>query len=147
MKEKFGVSVLVLSIIYTLYILYKASLPSIDKTIQIIQERFNGSNILDPILIWVFSTMFIGLSVTALQLILPEREFGVISYLRRSSVTFAALYMIYIGPIVLFLLLLLFNASIVHITLVISVISFIGITFNKGKDLYIKMYNKIKKEY
>lgn len=143
LKERIGVTLLVLCNIVVFYMLFKMSFYSYNNTIQIVEERFANSNIFDPIIIWISSTVFILISICILQLILPDRVFGLIPLFRRFITTLAVIYIIYIGPIILLLLLLLFNASIVHITLVISVISFIGLTFKKGKELYFKIYDKI----
>lgn len=145
MKERIGIIILVIVFIFVLFILYQNSLGSINNVIEVFKERFTHSRIKDPIVIWINSTIFIVLSVGILQLILPDRAFGFIQMFRSFITTIALLYTIYIGPIVLLLLLLLFNVSLLHITLIISVMSFIGITFKKGKELYIKMYNKISR--
>lgn len=143
MKERVGLIILVIFILFALFMLYQNSLGSINNIIEVFKERFTHSRIKDPIVIWINSTIFIVLSVAILQLILPDKAFGFIPMFRSFITTIALLYTIYIGPIVLLLLLLLFNVSLLHITLIISVMSFIGITFKKGKELYIKMYNKI----
>ena len=143
MKEKIENIFLVLISIPTFYILYKMSVYSVNNTVEMIKEKLINSNISDPIVIWINSTAFIVIVVALLLRILPDRYFGFISKFRSFLATFASLYLIYIGPIILLLLLLLFNASIMHITLVISVISFIGLTFKKGKKLYFKIYDKI----
>lgn len=143
MKEKIGNIFLVLISIPTFYILYKMSAYSLNNTVQMIKKKLVNSNISDPIVIWINSTIFIVLVVALLLKVLPDRYSGFISKFRSFLATFASLYLIYIGPIILLLLLLLFNASIMHITLVISVISFIGLTFKKGKKLYFKIYDKV----
>lgn len=115
--------------------LYINITPSIGKTFEVIKERFSNSNILDPIKIWGCSTLFIGLFGLLLGLVLPERQFHLIAKIRRISVTIGILYVIYIGPVILLLLLLLFNVSVIYITLILSALSFIGITLKKVEGI------------
>lgn len=136
---------LVLVLLGITYKLYINILPSIGKTFEVFGERFSSSNILDPLIIWVNSTIFIYLFSLILVLVLPERQFGLIAKIRSFSVTLGAFFIIYIGPILLLLLLLLFNVSVIYITLVLSTLSFIGITFKKGGELYSRLYNTIKR--
>lgn len=129
------------------YALYKMSAYSINNTLEMIGKRFVSSYIFDPLVIWGCSTAFIIVFVGVLQLTLPDVAFGFIARFRKFLATFAALYVIYIGPIILLLLLLLFNASFMDITLVLSVLSFIGMTMKKGKELYSKLYPKFEKHF
>lgn len=138
-------SILVLVLLGITYKIYINILPSIGKTFEVFGERFSSSNILDPLIIWVNSTIFIYLFSLTLVLVLPERQFGLIAKIRSISVTLGTFYIIYIGPILLLLLLLLFNVSVIYITLVLSTLSFIGITFKKGGELYSRLYNTIKR--
>lgn len=135
---------LIIVLIVATYLLYTMSKYSFVTTGTKIEKIFSNSNLSDPIIIWLCSSAFVIVFVCVLEIILPDRYFGVIASLKTGLATFGIIYVIYVGPIILFALLLLFNVSIIHITLLLSIISFLGVTFKKGKKLLCTIYNKIK---
>lgn len=135
---------LIIVLIVATYLLYTMSKYSFVTTATKIEKIFSNSNLSDPIIIWLCSSAFIIVFVCVLEIILPDRYFGVISSLKTGLATFGIIYVIYVGPIILFALLLLFNVSIIHITLLLSIISFLGVTFRKGKKLISIINSKVK---
>lgn len=137
-------AILFIGLIVFTYFLYEQSKSSLNRTAIKIGEIFSNSNIWDPLQIWVYSTGFIWVSIGILEYLLHNSKFGTLPFLKTGLAAFAIIYLIYVGPIIFFVLVLLFNVSIMHITLVLSLISFLGVTFKKGEKLLCTIYNKIK---
>lgn len=114
-------------------------------------SRFNEESLIDPIIIYICTSSFLFLSSLIITLLLLSGvETKVKSKISNILITFSIVYIIYIGPIFLFLLLLLYNVSTLNIALILSILSFVNVSIQRGKEfaktgayLAKNIYNKL----
>lgn len=142
---------LIILLTITTTMIYKMSENSLLNAWSLLISRFNEESLIDPIIIYICTSSFLFLSSLIITLLLLSGvETKVKSKISNILITFSIVYIIYIGPIFLFLLLLLYNVSTLNIALILSILSFVNVSIQRGKEfaktgtyLAKNIYNKL----
>lgn len=143
MLKILGKSSLIIICLYFCYLTGKALWQVTLNLATYFKEKFGETYIIGPIGFYIVCIWFI-LCFSAIIVILFINSYNPLAIeLVKFTLTFLIVFIIYIGPLIMLGIMILLNVPIEQLTIVFAVMSFIAVTFKKGKQLVLKIYNKI----
>ncbi|PNN29603.1 hypothetical protein AL503_002150 [Staphylococcus haemolyticus] len=131
--------IVILASIYMIYVsgktIYKVTLNLIDY----FQKRFGDTYIVGPIGLYIVSVIFVFFITTIVVFVFIDAQIEVV----KITITIFTVYTLFIGPLLMLALMILLNVPLEQLTIAFAVMSFIGVSFKKGKDFVIYIYNKL----
>ncbi|MBO0377761.1 hypothetical protein [Staphylococcus warneri] len=143
MLKILGKSSIIIICLYFCYLTGKALWQVTLNLATYFKEKFGETYIIGPIGFYIVGICFI-LCFSAIIVILFIDSYNPLAIeLVKFTLTFLIVFIIYIGPLIMLGIMILLNVPIEQLTIVFAVMSFIAVTFKKGKQLVFKIYNKI----
>ncbi|OAO18305.1 hypothetical protein [Staphylococcus epidermidis] len=143
MLKILGKSSIIIICLYFCYLTGKALWQVTLNLATYFKEKFGETYIIGPIGFYIVGIWFI-LCFSAIIVILFIDSYNPLAIeLVKFTLTFLIVFIIYIGPLIMLGIMILLNVPIEQLTIVFAVMSFIAVTFKKGKQLVLKIYNKI----
>ncbi|MEN2031370.1 hypothetical protein [Staphylococcus hominis] len=140
-----GKSMLVIILLWFCYSTGKALYQVLLNLVLYLKERFRDTYIIGPIEFYIASIFFV-LTLSAIIVIIFNNSHNPITIeLVKITLTFFIVFVVYIGPLIMLSMMILLNIPIEQLTIAFAVMSFIAVTFKKGKYIIVKMYQIIDK--
>lgn len=111
--------------------------------IEYFREKFGDTYIAEPIGLYIVSLMFVFFASLIIVLPFVESKNLLLVEIAKITLTILTVYTLFIGPLLMLALMILLNIPLEQLTIVFAVMSFIGVSFKKGKDFVIYIYNRI----
>lgn len=110
---------------------------------HILYMKFNDTKLYLPVGIYISSIVVIFGFAGAIVTLLLDTNSSLGSYVIKLMLTIITIYIIFIGPVIMLTIMILIDIPIKQITIVFAVLSFIGVTFQKGKNITTNIYKKL----
>jgi hypothetical protein len=137
----------IIVILFSIYMIYVSGKAIYEVTLNLIEyfrEKFGDTYIAGPIGLYIVSLMFVFFVSLIIVLPFMEAQNLLLVEIAKITLTMLTVYTLFIGPLLMLaLMILLLNVPLEQLTIVFAVMSFIGVSFKRGKDFVIYIYNKI----
>lgn len=141
-KTIFKIIFLLISI-YMIYVSGKKIYEVTSDLMEYFQKKFGDTYIAEPIGLYIVSLIFVFFITTIIVVAFIDAQNLLLVNLVKTTLTILAVYTIFIGPLLMLALMILLNVPLEQLTIVFAVMSFIGISFKRGKDFVMYIYSKI----
>jgi hypothetical protein len=136
----------IIVILFSIYMIYVSGKAIYEVTLNLIEyflEKFGDTYIAGPIGLYIVSLMFVFFVSLIIVLPFMEAQNLLLVEIAKITLTMLTVYTLFIGPLLMLALMILLNVPLEQLTIVFAVMSFIGVSFKRGKDFVIYIYNKI----
>jgi hypothetical protein len=136
----------IIVILFSIYMIYVSGKAIYEVTLNLIEyfrEKFGDTYIAGPIGLYIVSLMFVFFVSLIIVLPFMEAQNLLLVEIAKITLTMLTVYTLFIGPLLMLALMILLNVPLEQLTIVFAVMGFIGVSFKKGKDFVIYIYNKI----
>lgn len=139
----------IIKIIFALlciFMIYKSGKMIYEITLELIKhirEKLDDTYIAGPIGLYIISLIFVFLVAAIITITLIDAQNLLLVEVIKITLTILTAYALFIGPLLILALMILLNVPLEQLTIVFAVMSFIGVSFKRGKDFVIYVYNKI----
>lgn len=136
----------IITILFSIYMIYVSGKAIYETTLNLIEyfrEKFGDTYIAEPIGLYIVSLMFV--LFVSLIIVVPfmDAQNLLLVKIAKITLTMLTVYFLFVGPLLMLALMILINVPLEQLTIVFAVMSFIGVSFKKGKDFVIYIYSKI----
>ena len=135
--------IFVLISIYMAYLSGKIIYEFTLKLIEHIREKFDDTYIAGPIGLYFFSLLFVFFVAGIITVALIDAQNLLLVEVVKITLTILTAYALFIGPLLMLAFMVLLNIPLEQLTIVFAVMSFIGVSFKRGKDFVMYIYSKI----
>lgn len=132
----------IIFILVSIYIIYVSGEKIFEGTLDLkeyFQKKFADTHIVEPIVLYIVSLMFIFFIAGIVLVVFIDAQTEIV----KITLTILIVYTLFIGPLLMLALMILLNVPLEQLTIAFAVMSFIGVSFKKGKDFVIYIYNKL----
>lgn len=136
----------IIVILFSIYMIYVSGKAIYEVTLNLIeyfQKRFADTHIAGPIGLYIVSLTFVFFISLIIVLPFMEAQNLLLVEIAKITLTMLTVYTLFIGPLLMLALMILLNVPLEQLTIVFAVMSFIGISFKRGKDFVMYIYSKI----
>lgn len=136
----------IITILFSIYMIYISGKAIYNTTLALIeyfQKRFGDTYIAEPIGLYIVSLMFVFFISLIIVIPFMEAQNLLLVEIAKITLTMLTVYFLFVGPLLMLALMILLNVPLEQLTIVFAVMSFIGVSFKRGKDFVIYIYNKI----
>ena len=136
----------IIVILFSIYMLYVSGKAIYEVTLNLIEyfkEKFGDTYIAGPIGLYIVSLTFVFFISLIIVLPFMEAQNLLLVEIAKITLTMLTVYTLFIGPLLMLALMILLNVPLEQLTIVFAVMSFIGVSFKRGKDFVMYIYSKI----
>lgn len=139
-------SIKIIFVLISLYMAYLSGKIIYEFTLKLIEhirEKFDDTYIAGPIGLYFFSLLFVFFVVGIITVALIDAQNLLLVEVVKITLTILTAYALFIGPLLMLAFMVLLNIPLEQLTIVFAVMSFIGVSFKRGKDFVMYIYSKI----
>lgn len=136
----------IIAILFSIYMIYVSGKAIYETTLILIeyfQKRFGDTYIAGPIGIYIVSSILVFFIAAIVVVVFINAQNPLLVKVVKITLTISTVYTLFIGPLLMLALMILLNIPLEQLTIVFAVMSFIGVSFKRGKDFVMYIYSKI----
>lgn len=129
-----------------IFMIYKSGKMIYEITLELIKhirEKLGDTYIAGPIGLYIISLIFVFFVAAIITITLIDAQNLLLVEVIKITLTILTAYAVFIGPLLMLAFMVLLNIPLEQLTIVFAVMSFIGVSFKRGKDFVMYIYSKI----